>query len=474
MKDQSQTLLNSMSLALSCISRNGTYEYVNARFVSMFGYTLEDVATGKKWFEKAYPDPKYRQKAITCWLNDFRKLESNEVRQRIFTVTCKDGATKDVEFKAVTLTNGWQLVTYENVTERKQMIKRLKESENFRANALSHAPYPIIIINPDTSIRYVNPALVELTGFSSDELIGRKAPFPFWTEETMEKTSHDLHTALRKGAQLREELFQKKNGEQFWIQIIPVPVIRNQKLSYFLGNWVDITERKQMEEQLIRSREQMCNLSAHLQSAREEERTRIAREIHDELGQVLTALKMDVYWLSKRIPKDQESLREKTQSMSGLIDVTLQSVKRISAELRPGLLDDLGLTDAVEWQAQEFQKTTGIECIVNLDLEGTTLDHDRSTTIFRIFQEALTNAFRHSNATKVVSILRKRDDKVELKVSDNGRGITQEQICDPKAFGLIGMRERACYWGGQVKLKGVQGKGTAVKVTIPLSQRGEK
>jgi signal transduction histidine kinase len=229
-------------------------------------------------------------------------------------------------------------------------------------------------------------------------------------------------------------------------------------------------ERKRAEDKLSLSYERLRNLARHLQSIREEERTCIAREIHDELGQALTALKMDMSWLSNRLAEDKRLLFEKTKSMLNLIDVTLKAVKRISTELRPGLLDDLGLAAAIEWQAEEFQNRTGCKCELTIDPKDIVLDDDRSTAIFRIFQEALTNVARHADATMVKASLIEKADKLELRVEDNGCGITLEQISDPRSFGLIGIRERVHPWGGEVKIKGVRNSGTTVTVTVPLNR----
>ena len=220
----------------------------------------------------------------------------------------------------------------------------------------------------------------------------------------------------------------------------------------------EIHEHKQAEEELKKSREQLRNLSVYLQSVREEERTHIAREIHDELGQVLTALKIDLSWLNNKLPEEQKSLFEKIESMSELIDSTVQTVRRISSDLRPGILDDFGIAAAIEWQTEEFQNRTGTKCEVTLEPEDIILDSASSTTIFRIFQETMTNVARHAN--------------VEIK--DNGKGITEEQISNPKSFGLIGIRERAYFWEGEVVISGIPDKGTTVTVSIPLDKkRGE-
>ncbi len=230
----------------------------------------------------------------------------------------------------------------------------------------------------------------------------------------------------------------------------------------------DITERKHSEEELKGSREKLRNLAAHLNSVREEDRKLIAREIHDELAQSLTALKMGLVWLDKKLPAATAPLTEKIKSMSDIIDMTIYTVRRISSELRPGLLDDLGLQAAIEWQAKEFEDRTGITCKVIFHSDTDKLDQERSTAIFRIFQETLTNVLRHAEATEIKASLEKTPDILILKVKDNGIGITDENIKNSKSFGIIGMQERALLFRGDIKIKGVQGKGTTVTASIPI------
>jgi signal transduction histidine kinase len=232
----------------------------------------------------------------------------------------------------------------------------------------------------------------------------------------------------------------------------------------------DITESKLAEQELRSSREELRNLSAHLQSVREDERTRIAREIHDELGQNLTALRLDLLWLSRHLTEDQTPLQDKIHAMSKLINATARSVQRISMELRPGLLDDLGLVAAMEWQIEQFRERTGIACEVKPFVENIVVDRERATVMFRIFQEILTNIVRHAQATKVKVKLAKNEHELVLKVKDNGRGITPGEIEDPHSIGLIGMRERVYPWKGKVRIKGISGQGTAVTVSIPLDK----
>ncbi len=215
-------------------------------------------------------------------------------------------------------------------------------------------------------------------------------------------------------------------------------------------------------------RDQLQNLSAYLQSAREEERKAVAREIHDELGQVLTTMKLELSLLKDEIASDATAAVQRVQDLKENVDETIQAVKRIISKLRPRLLDDLGLPAAVEWQSNDFQRYSGIVCEVVVDPEDMEIDGEISTAVFRIFQEALTNIARHSGATRVTASLMRSDEYLELQVRDNGCGISKSQISDPKSFGLIGIRERARHWNGSVEISGEPNRGTTITVRIPL------
>jgi signal transduction histidine kinase len=229
------------------------------------------------------------------------------------------------------------------------------------------------------------------------------------------------------------------------------------------------SEHRRAEEQLLESHERLRALSVYLQSIREEERTRIAREVHDELGQSLTSCKLDLSWIAGRLPKDLTPLLEKTKALISHIDSTIQTVQRISTELRPGVLDHLGLAAALEWQANEFQNRTGIKCDVRANVPEPLPDPNLSTTFFRIFQETLTNVIRHAGATHVRVDLKESDGRIILEVRDNGRGIGRSEISNTKSMGLLGMKERAALLGGMFKIgRLTRGKGTRVKVSIPL------
>lgn len=240
------------------------------------------------------------------------------------------------------------------------------------------------------------------------------------------------------------------------------------KMMFDIGHQIgQYMERKQAEEQLRSSSEQLRRVFIHLQSIREEERTNIAREIHDELGQNLTALGLDITWLQNRLPDNDKALLDKTKTISNLVDTIIRSVQRISTELRPSILDNLGLIAAIQWQLQEFINRTNIDCKLKNRVGSISFDQARATAVFRIFQESLTNIARHANATKVSINLSLKDGNLLMEIKDNGCGITSQQIKGLTSLGVIGMQERAMALGGGVIISGTTGKGTIVRVKMP-------
>jgi len=227
-------------------------------------------------------------------------------------------------------------------------------------------------------------------------------------------------------------------------------------------------ERRQAEMELKRSQELFRSLSTHLQEVREAESTRIARKIHDGLGQTMTALKIDLSWLNKKLPNDQELIREKLKSMVILINESIETVHNVSEDLRPGILDDFGLCAAMEWQAEEFQKRTGIACSTRLPPNEFDLSKEASTNLFRIVQESLTNVIRHADATRVEIKLNEKDGTLLLEIVDNGKGIAESAVTHSKSFGLIGIKERVRALGGKVDIAGSPHAGTRVSVKLPI------
>jgi PAS domain S-box-containing protein len=343
------------------------------------------------------------------------------------------------------------------------------ESVLSASDILEALPFYAMLIDDQHRIVDANGAVRRQLGLEPEGIVGEYCPR---VVHGLDQPWYacPLEEAVDKGGIVEREALDKESG--LWIRSAIYPtgqVSRNGRKVYFHVVY-DISDRKLAEEQLRASREQLRELHRHLESLREAERTRMAREIHDELGQTLTALKIDLSWLAGKLPREPGSLVEKTESMSALVDGTIQTVKRLSTELRPAVLDDLGLADAIEWQTNELCRRTGMRSRFTASPDGLVLDHDRSTAVFRICQEALTNIARHAQATRVSVSLSKRRDRISLRVSDNGKGIQEDQIADPRAFGLVGMRERAGFWGGEVRISRAPGKGTLVVVNIPLDR----
>jgi signal transduction histidine kinase len=249
----------------------------------------------------------------------------------------------------------------------------------------------------------------------------------------------------------------------YLIKPVLVPEVLRSKVAVF----VDLHNKNAA---LARSEEQLRLLAGYLLGVREEERAHIAREIHDELGQVLTALKMDVSWIAKNVDPDERGVIDKTASMGRLIDSTVRTVRRIAAGLRPEVLDEMGLAAAIQWQAKEFQKRSGVRVRIDLPPELPRLRLDVTTAVFRIFQEILTNVARHSRATRLEIRLEPAGDQLLLEVKDNGMGMASTEVSGRKTLGLLGMQERALLFGGTVRFTSAKDQGTTVTVTIPMAR----
>ncbi len=365
-----------------------------------------------------------------------------------------------------------------NIAERKQAEEKISEQSMIMEHILEQSLAGYWDWRKKDGMEYLSPTFKRMFGYEDHELPNvpetwRRLIFP---EDLPEVTkSFRKHVESHGEYPFYNEVrYHHRNGSAVWV-ICTGSVIEwdadNQPVR-MIGCHVDITRRKSLEielqkahAELVSNQARLRNLCMNQQYVREEERANIAREIHDELGQIMTAIRMDVSWLKGRY-SDHEVVAGKTSAILKLIDTTIKSVRRICTELRPDLLDHLGIGAAIQWQAEEFQDRTGILCEVDVE-EGIEVDGDRSIALFRIFQEALTNVLRHANATKVTASLKNVNGPAILKISDNGKGITEEEISKPDSFGLLGMRERVYPWRGRVSINGSADKGTIIEVIIP-------
>lgn len=351
-----------------------------------------------------------------------------------------------------------------------------RSNEKLLGSIVQSLPIAVGVTDDDGAIRLVNTQFLRDFGYTREELqtVERLLDAVYPNEEVRRSARFYWQKALtetslvKRRAIPREWHVRRKDGSQ---RDVDVRVAR--ALDRVIVTFNDITDRKRAEETLKTSHRQLRELAARLQQAREEERAFIAREIHDELGQLLTGLKFDIKWLDKRLPSNAEDLRKKIASILELVDESIQTVRRIATDFRPGVLDTLGLNAAIEWQAEEFQKRTGIECRINERMADPPADQQRATALFRIFQESLTNVARHSGATEVNVSLSRQNGSVVLQVKDNGRGITETEINHSRSVGLLGMRERAHLFGGEVHFSGVPNRGTTVTARIPLDKQDD-
>ena len=262
----------------------------------------------------------------------------------------------------------------------------------------------------------------------------------------------------------------RANGEEFPIEA-SISQHREGDKKLFTVILRDVTERVRAEEALRKSKEELRELALASDLVREQEKSRIARELHDELAQSLTALKMDVTWLRGHVPAGDKSVSGKLDDIEGLLDGTVAATRRISADLRPLMLDDLGLVPAVEWLVQKFVERNAIPCELDIGAPDLELHDPHASAVFRILQESLTNAARHARASRVEVSIDLRDGAVALRVRDDGRGFSPDDPRKPGSFGLMGLRERAYLLGGEVNIASEPGRGTTIEVRIPLESR---
>lgn len=368
------------------------------------------------------------------------------------------------------------LQTKDQLIEREKMVQRqlrqvhdaFRESEANYRSLFSSAPHAIAVIDGLTqTFMAVNDAATAQYGFTVDEFqsltLSDLCP-PGENVNLLPSSDrddeHGMHTAV--------VWHRRKDGRNIMVEVVSRKIYFAGRPAWlFLAN--DVTERELAAQELQASLDQIRRLAQHVQSVREEERKDVAREVHDELGQLLSALKMDLLWVISRLERslDPESAVNRLRGATELVDSTIQTVRRIATQLRPGVLDTLGLVAAMEWQARDFEARTGIPCLFVSAPGDIALPSECSTALFRILQEALTNVMRHAQATRVRISLSAETAGITLSVVDNGVGISEDSLQNTTSLGLVGMKERAMLFGGEVKITRAGRKGTRVDVTIP-------
>jgi PAS domain S-box-containing protein len=460
-QERTESILASVADTHILFDRQWRYLYVNEAAVRAIGRSREKILGHTLW--ELYPD------ILGTELDD----QYHRAMDDCISVT--------FEFHYATLDTWWENRFYPTpeglavfateITERKQA----EQVHSQLAAIVNSSDDAIISKSLEGIILTWNQGAERMYGYSAEEIIGKSVSILIPPERPSELQEIIEH--LKKGEVLRryETERMKKNGECFDVSVTLSP-IRDASGQIVRGSAIgqDITRRKRAEaerqrlyEQVQAAEQQLRRLAGYLQTTQENERAYLAREVHDQLGQALTMLKMDLVWLTKRIPSEQSALREKATSMGTQIDQAVATVRRIATELRPGLLDHLGLVAAIEWQVQEFAQRTGIDYDLELEDIKPALEDGLATQLFRIVQEALTNIARHAQATQLKIGLTSEAQTVVLFIEDNGVGIQSSEISDPQSLGLLGMRERAVAQGGEFHIGGQAGKGTRLEVRIP-------
>jgi len=368
----------------------------------------------------------------------------------------------------------------EHRAERQADHRALQNIEARVGGIVESAMDAIITVDEEQHIVLFNAAAEQVFGCPKEEAIG--APLARFIPARF-REGHAAHirafgeagTHSRRMGTARIVTGLRRNGEEFPIDA-SISQISEQGSRFYTVILRDVTERVRAEEALRRSKDELRDLSLASNSVREQEKSRIARELHDELAQALTALKMDVAWMDEHLPaatKQQADVGAKLTAMQQLLDHTVAATRRISADLRPLILDDLGLVPAAEWLVQNFTQRSGIPCSLDVTPPDLELEDPQATALFRILQESLTNVSRHANASRVEVHIEGTGENITLSVRDNGRGFMPQEPRKPNSYGLLGLRERVYLLGGEVDIDSMPGKGAEITVHIPRDAQTE-
>lgn len=361
-------------------------------------------------------------------------------------------------------------VVSEDIAARRRAAEELRFSKELFRTTFDSAAVGIILYDLNGRFLLANGALCETLGYGEEELLRMSLPEITHAEDAGK--DGDLERQVRVGALTRyavEKRLYHRDGHVVWV-LLSVALVRDSEQAplYFIGQMLDISSRREMEEELIESRMRLRELAAHHDFVREEERKRIALEIHDELGQLLTALKMDIALLRMRSGADPE-VAQCTNDMRQLVEKTIGVVRQVTANLRPAALN-LGIVPALEWLLEDFGQRTGIAYELNFTGGEIALDDTRATAFFRIVQESLTNVMRHAEASSVSVSLWRDGGALRLEVHDDGRGFDYEAVRHGPSFGLLGIRERVRVLGGTLSVDSGPGRGSTVAISIPRAQ----
>ncbi len=463
-----RSLFEQSSEAISVVSPGGIVLDANDAWLALFRCPREDVPGLN--IAEFYADPEGRKAFLQAIERD------GAVRDEVWYCR-KDGSLFLCERNVVPQkdqngdTIAFQSVVHD-VTQLRQAARALQESEErFRA-VFESSPIGIALVDTSTQrLVQANRSFLDLIGYSSEELPGLTVADithpEDWTRE--QESIHRRLDGTATGYSFEKRYVRKDGALRDVIVVGEVVRLGLEESTLAVASVIDITERKQVEREVAESRENLRLLARRVDEAREDERTRIARELHDRVGQTLMALKFDVDRLRKLAPHGDAGVTPLLDTMQSLLAEGADDVRRISSELRPGALDDLGLAGAIEWQLEQVRSRTGIDFRLTTGdaCEFAQADAGRTVALFRVFQELVTNIVRHSGATRIDVRLKREDGECVLTVADNGCGIDMRRLAEHSSLGIVGMRERLLPYNGELHLQGAPGAGTVARVVMP-------
>ncbi len=477
LKEYLENVIDNSVDAVGIVDRRGKFILWNRRAREIYGYQFEELAD-KTAFE-LYADPGELEPMLA------RLHQDGVVREYEIAMRKKDGSIVPMDISISLLKDNGSTIgsvcVARDLSERKkneQELKRARDElsrysqdlerqvrERTRAitSILNYTPAVVYLKDSHGRYNLVNPRFEELLGIKNEQIKGKSDQEIFPPAMAAQFSAHDLRV-LREGRALQvEEHLQLPDGLHTYLSVkFPIYSVEGAPEG-LCGISTNITELKKAQEQLRL-------LSGSIMAGQEKERTAIARELHDELGQILTALRLDAVWLSDRLSGQDDQATARALTMCRLIDKTIDEVRGMAIRLRPGMLDDFGLIDALDWYTKDFTKRTGIICKFSRH-NLTEVDDLVATAAYRITQEALTNVARHAFATQVRISLEAKNDMLNLTVKDNGCGFKPQELENTHCLGLVGMRERAALVGGSLELHSKPGKGTRINFRLPLANR---
>ena len=456
--EHNDSIITLMDRTLRPIFRTGSAELVT-------GYTDDDRKTMTD-IDEIHPDDMdaFKKTMLTVKTNPGLSVQltlriKHKQGHYIWLETTYTNMFHDPDIAAI-------IVNSRDVTDRERSLEALKESESRYRLLFDANPFPALVIDLE-SFHYlaVNSAAITHYGYSQTEFLSMTTEDIRPVEEVERYKKWVSNENRPREGYIGAWKHKKKDGSIIDVELVGHKITYGDKPALLILVR-DVTEKLKADREINKINQELRTLSAHLQSIREEERIQIARDIHDELGQQLTGLKMDVYALNKKLPDPDPAVKQKITDITELIDEAVRSVRKIAANLRPSILDDLGLVSALEWQSTEVENRFGIKVNFIADHTELNLSTSVSTNLFRIYQEALTNAVRHANARLINSKLTVSNNSIILEIADDGKGmdLTKDKT---GSFGILGIKERVFVMGGNYEFKSEPGKGTSLAITIP-------